>query len=387
MTTKNRSLEHLTLHLLLLEHPGVVRVLLKRFGTPERVLRAPRAALGATDQEWAMLHTLRASADWRGAEAQIARAEQLGVVLLSIDDRRYPPLLREIPDPPLVLFVRGDPLWLHRPAVAVVGSRKASDYGRRVVEELVPALCQAGLSITSGLALGIDAAAHRAALAAGGCTIGVLASGVDLITPSSHHALGESLVRHGALCSEYPLGTSPKAYFYPQRNRIISGLCGGVLVVECRGASGTMWTARHAVDQGRLVFAVPGPVGHLTTEGPHQLIRDGAILATHPDHLLVYLLPGFCPRPSSPRSDVPTRPAVSAGPGAQACAGATPETGQVGEDGAMADPLLSWLAAPRTMHDIVARTGEPVPQTLARLTSLEAAGAIRVTPEGLYQRT
>lgn len=372
-------LEYLVLHLLLLEHPRVVRVLLKRFGTPERILRAPRADLGATDQEWAMLQALRTNADWRGAEAQLARAERLDLAILSIDDRLYPPLLREIPDPPLVLFVRGDPLWLHRPAVAVVGSRKASDYGRRVVEELVPALCHAGLAITSGLALGIDAAAHRAALAAGGCTIGVLASGVDLITPPSHHGLGETLVRHGALCSEYPLGTRPQPFFYPQRNRIISGLCGGVLVVECRGASGTMWTARHAVDQGRLVFAVPGPLGHLTTEGPHQLIRDGAILATHADHLLVYLLPGFCP-PARGEARRTQSPSVSA-----KRAGTAPETGQVARDGAMGDPLLSWLVAPRTMHDIVAHTGEAVSKTLARLTSLEAAGAIRVTPEGLYQ--
>lgn len=272
--------------------PILGRQLLDRFGSLERLLHGAQVELGATDSEWQALQQFRAAIDWAQAQRSLAWCQRLGIHVLTWDSAAYPALLREIPDPPLVLYVRGDLAALTaQPSVAVVGTRKATSYGRSFAERLVRDLGAAGVAIVSGLALGIDAVAHRAALAAQQWTIAVLASGVDDITPHSHYHLGEQIRAHGVLCSEFAPGTPPLPHHFPHRNRLISGLSAGVVVIEAAAASGTMSTARHAADQGRVVCAVPGPAGHVTSVGPHALIRDGAILVESAAQVLEAIQP------------------------------------------------------------------------------------------------
>ncbi len=183
--------------------------------------------------------------------------------------------MRDLPDPPGVLFVRGTLAPSDAMAVAIVGSRHATHYGLTQAERLAGSLARAGLTVVSGLARGIDAAAHRGALAAGGRTIAVLASGVLNIYPPEHNTLAEEITQHGAVMSESPPRAEPLAGMFPQRNRIISGLSLGVLVVEASTRSGALITARHAMEQGRDVFAVPGPITSRMSHGCHRLIRDG----------------------------------------------------------------------------------------------------------------
>lgn len=198
---------------------------------------------------------------------------------LCFDDPLYPRLLREIPKPPPLLFVRGDPACLSLPQLAVVGSRNPTAGGSENAERFARYMAECGFAITSGLALGIDAAAHQGALNAGGKTIAVMGTGIDLIYPSRHRSLGQAIVdAGGALVSEFPLGVSSQAANFPQRNRIISGLSGGTLVVEAAVQSGSLITASYALQHGREVFAIPGSIHNPLARGCHQLIRQGATL-------------------------------------------------------------------------------------------------------------
>ena len=200
----------------------------------------------------------------------------LGVQTLSLDDERYPPLLRLIPDPPPLLYVRGDLSLLREPQIAMVGSRRASPAGLRVADTLARELTTLGLHVCSGLALGIDAAAHRGALAAGGYSVAVMATGIDRIYPARHRTLAGELSQRGCLVTEFPPGTAPLRYNFPRRNRIISGLSLGVVVVEAALPSGSLITASTATAQGREVFALPWSMLHRGGHGCLQLLRDGA---------------------------------------------------------------------------------------------------------------
>lgn len=194
-------------------------------------------------------------------------------------DAEYPHLLLQIKDPPRTLYVRGDLSCLHAPCLAVVGTRKMTPYGKAVLGELIPPLVAAGITIVSGLALGVDGEAHRQTLCAGGRTAAVLGSGVrpQDVTPVSHQQLAEEMLMHGgALVSEYPAGTPSLPYHFPTRNRILSGLCRATLVIEAAIKSGTLITARHALDQGRDVLAVPGDILRESAGGPNLLINEGA---------------------------------------------------------------------------------------------------------------
>jgi DNA processing protein len=202
----------------------------------------------------------------------------------------YPERLRQIPDPPLALAVRGE-LGPDELCVAVVGARRATEYGRRMAEALGRGLAQAGVTVVSGLAAGIDAAAHEGALEAGGRTIAVLGTGVDRVYPSWHRELAARVVRQGALVSEFPCGTAPLAYNFPRRNRLISGLSLATVVVEAAEESGSLITADYAGDQGRLVLAVPGPADAPSHRGPHRLIREGATLVTGVEDVLAAVAP------------------------------------------------------------------------------------------------
>ena len=197
----------------------------------------------------------------------------------SLDDPGIPPELREIPGPPETLWVRGTLPPLSSPRVAIVGTRKATAEGRAVARELARELAERSVVVVSGLALGIDAAAHEGALAGNGVTVAVLGNGVDQIYPPSHGGLARRILeRGGCLCSEYPPGTPALPHHFLARNRIVSGLCRGIVIIEAPARSGTLATARHALEQGREVFVLPGPARHPNFTGSHRLIRDGARL-------------------------------------------------------------------------------------------------------------
>lgn len=225
--------------------------------------------------------------DWHAVEKSLAwaKGEDCHIVTLADDD--YPSLLREISDPPLVLFVRGDKNLLSARQLAMVGARAVSSYGEQNAHYFAAALSRAGFVITSGLARGIDGVSHRGTLAAGGRTIAVAGTGLLQTYPSSHRQLAADIVKSGgALVSEFPLSTGPQSYHFPRRNRIISGMSLGVLVVEAAVKSGSLVTARHAMEQGREVFAIPGPINSMVARGCHALIRQGAKLVEAPDDIL-----------------------------------------------------------------------------------------------------
>ena len=204
--------------------------------------------------------------------------EEPGNSILTLSDADYPKLLLEIPDPPLMLYVKGRKELLSLPSVAIVGSRNATAQGRVDAQEFASSLSASGLTIVSGLALGIDAAAHRGGLQGKGSTIAVVGTGADIVYPSRNRELAHEIAEKGCIISEFPLGTGPLASNFPRRNRVISGLSGGILVVEAAARSGSLITAKTAIDQGRDVFAIPGSIHSPLSRGCHELIRQGAKL-------------------------------------------------------------------------------------------------------------
>ncbi|MCZ7543978.1 MAG: DNA-processing protein DprA [Anaerolineae bacterium] len=232
--------------------------------------------------------------------------QRAGVDVLTWADDAYPASLRNIHDPPPVLYVKGALTETDAWAVAVVGTRKATAYGRQITEQLVDALARSGVTIVSGLAKGIDAVAHRAALNAGGRTVAVLGSGVDVIYPSEHRDLAQAIAGAGALVSDYPLGAQPEAANFPPRNRIISGLALGVLITEAGDRSGALITADYANNQGRDVFAVPGNVISPGSRGTNRLIQDGAKLVMGVEDILTELNLGMVEQQAEVREAIPT---------------------------------------------------------------------------------
>ena len=216
---------------------------------------------------------------FRAADEQCLRAERAGVTIITIASKEYPPYLREIFGPPPVLFVKGDRSVFEGHSVGIVGTRNPTTYGKQVTLKLTSELVEQGLVIASGLALGIDTIAHQTAIDNGGKTIAVLGSGIDRLYPKSNSDLAERVCDHGALVSEFLMGTTPESYNFPRRNRIISGLSAGVVVIEGTEKSGSLITAHYALQQGRDVFAVPGSITSPLSSGTFRLIRDGAIPA------------------------------------------------------------------------------------------------------------
>jgi DNA processing protein len=262
--------------------PGVGNVTFRRlvehFGSPARVLDAPLDQLALVKGVSRAAAVAITTHDYRRAAAHEADAfAKSGARLVTLLDSDYPPLLKEIPDPPPFLYLKGS-LPEAGTAIAVVGSRLASDYGIATTSRLARELAEQGVTIVSGLAQGVDAAAHRGALQVGGRTIGVLGCGVDQIYPPGNRQLFREMAEQGAIVSEFPLGTRPDAPNFPRRNRIISGLSRGVLVVEAAERSGSLITARFALEQGREVFAVPGNITHRASRGTNSLIKQGAKL-------------------------------------------------------------------------------------------------------------
>ena len=272
--------------------PLAMQRLLEHFSSPTKVLAASQEELqyvsGIGQTLAKRITQARTEVD---IDEQLRLAAEHNIAILTPADERYPHLLRELPDPPAVLFLLGEFKEIDGLAVAIVGTRHASRYGLKQAESLAASLARAGFTVVSGMARGIDTAAHRGALAAGGRTIAVLASGVLAPYPPENTKLSEEIAAHGCVVSEAPPTMPPISGMFPQRNRIISGLTLGTIVVEASNRSGALITARHAGEQNRQVFAVPGQIDSPLSAGPHSLIRDGAKLVTSIDDVLEELGP------------------------------------------------------------------------------------------------
>src|SRR5258706_1111684 len=264
----------------------------------------PTKAFAASRTELEQVGDLRAEtieglihfAEWTEVDNEVSRARAAGITLIPFSDARYPARLRAIADPPPLLYVKGEMVERDDKAVAIVGSRSASDYGRRVARDLARGLASMGFTVVSGMARGIDGMAHEAAMNSGGRTLARLGSRVRSAYPAEHEQLYQRISENGAVISELPIGTRPMAFNFPARNRLISGLSLGVVVVEATEKSRSLITASLAVDQGREVFAVPGEVGASRSRGSHRLIRQGAKLVENVDDILEEIAPQLSTR-------------------------------------------------------------------------------------------
>ena len=272
--------------------PRTFSLLIEAFGDPGRVLAAAPSQLRNVEGVGPKLAAAIANASNElDVEAEINRCRENGIGIVSRSHETYPGILNEIPDPPSVLYCRGQLLKQDELAIAIVGTRHASRYGLAQAEQLAAGLARAGYTIVSGLARGIDGAAHRAALAAGGRTLAVLGGGILKMYPAEHQELADQVSQCGSLLSEYPSLFPPKSSSFPRRNRIVTGLSLGVVVVEAGERSGALISARLANEQGREVFAVPGRVDSRNSRGCHRLIRDGAKLVESIDDIIEELGP------------------------------------------------------------------------------------------------
>ena len=256
------------------------RKLLDHFGSPEVVLKSSAATLRQSGllKLAALDFLVQGESVWYAAiDKDLCWLEQEQAAVITLNDERYPPMLKEISDPPLLLYVRGDVDRLSFPQLAMVGSRNPDLQGQETARDFARRLALAGLTITSGMALGVDTEAHRGALSEGN-TIAVVGTGVDRVYPARNRELAHQIAENGAIISEFPIGTEPKPQHFPRRNRIISGLALGTLVVQAAKKSGSLITARLAMEQGREVFAIPGSIHNPLARGNHQLIRQGAKL-------------------------------------------------------------------------------------------------------------
>ncbi len=290
----DENLDELKQWLALLHAPGLggrgMRTLLQQTGEPGLLFSSDSADLKQFGLKEQTIAHLRAS-EWEAVDRDLAWLEQPNNHILTLSDPHYPALLREIPDPPPVLFVHGDPTLLHSPQLAMVGSRNPSPGGRENGLNFARHLAAAGLTISSGLAIGIDGAAHQGALEGDGFTIAVTGTGLDRVYPARQKELAHRIAAQGALVSEFPPGTPPLAANFPRRNRIISGLSAGTLVVEAALKSGSLITARLALEQGREVFAIPGSIHNPLARGCHALIRQGAKLVETAGDIIEELAP------------------------------------------------------------------------------------------------
>lgn len=354
-----RLLQHLRLSLIEGVGPRLYRLLLGRFGSPEDVFSASEDELLTIPGVGRRLaERLRHPPSLDEAKRLVDECSALGIDILWSEHIRYPRMLKEIPDPPVILFVRGELRPEDELAVAIVGTRHASTYGLKMAETLAAGLARAGVTIISGLARGIDAAAHRGALAAGGRTIAVLGSGVQRIYPPEHGALAAEIMDHGALISEAPPNAPPHGGMFPQRNRIISGMSVGVVIVEAGENSGALITARHAVEQDREVFAVPGRADSPNARGCNRLLRDGAKWVESPQDILEGLGPLIRPV-ERPDGTVVRRPVELK---------LSPLEQQV---------LQATRDDPTPIDEVIAVTGLAASQVLATLSVLEMRGVIR----------
>lgn len=352
--------------------PGVgargFAALVERFGSPEAVLAASRNALAGAGLKERSLDGI-AAPDWAGVEADLNWAAQPNCQIVTRAHADYPGLLNDLGDPPPLLFVRGNPEVLGLPQLALVGSRKPTRSGAETAREFSRALANAGLAITSGLALGIDAAAHQGALDAGGITIAVMGTGPDRLYPARNQRLAEAIAERGALVTEYPVGTPVLANNFPRRNRVISGMAVGTLVVEAALRSGSLITARLAMEQGREVFAIPGSIHNPMARGCNALIKQGAKLVETAQDIgdelgaLIGLFDG---------------------------AGMTPESASETTDEGLDGDYLRLLEAigfePTSVDNIIERSQLTPEEVSSMLLLLELQGRVEAIPGGRFSR-
>jgi DNA processing protein len=368
---KHKELSH---WLALLHAPGIGSVtlarLLEQYATPEGVLAA--AATGEL-QRLALIKEnsarFLADPDWSLVENDLAWL-QAGPDrhILTRDSQYYPDLLREIADPPPILFVHGNVDLLNSPQLAIVGSRNPTPLGLEMSRDFAHSLAVSGLTITSGLALGVDAAAHAGALAGGGTTVAVTGTGLDRVYPASHRRLAHQIAAHGVLVSEFPPGTPPRPDHFPRRNRIISGLSLGTLVTEAAPHSGSLITARLAAEQGREVFAIPGSIHNPLARGCHHLLRNGAKLVEEIYDIieeLVQFMPVDVRRDSDSDGSVPR---------------------DHGLDQRQQKVIQNLGFEPTSVDTLIERTGFTADILTTTLLALELAGLVATAPGGFYMR-
>ncbi len=343
--------------------PRSFRRLLERYGSPRRLFEHPELAAELPAELRASLR----SPDWDGVSRDLAWAEAQGNRILLWHHAEYPPLLRQLPDPPMLLFVRGDAGLLGSPQLAIVGSRNPTTGGAETAQAFAHHLAGSGITVTSGMALGIDGAAHRGALAAGGHTIAVAGTGLDRVYPARHRQLAHQISEHGALVSEFPPGTPALPEHFPRRNRVISGLSLGTLVVEAALRSGSLITARLAAEQSREVFAIPGSIHNPLARGCHALIRQGAKLVETAADVLEELLPQL-------HLALEERPAPAE------------TTGTRSGDAARREVLDCLGYDPVSVDLLVERTGLTPEGVSSILLELELEGQVTSAAGGLYTR-
>ncbi len=335
--------------------PETARRLFEHFTDAKSVFDAPVGLLKPIVGE-AVATEIARGVNEAEHQAALAWLNEPGNHFLPVTDPAYPEALRNLPDPPAWLYIKGDPAWLGRPMIAIVGSRNATPQGRRDALAFAQTLAEAGLVVVSGLAEGIDTAAHEGGLAGGG-SIAVVGTGLDRVYPAKNRALAHRLAEQGAIVSEFALGTAPKPGHFPRRNRIISGLSLGVLVIEAAPDSGSLITARLAAEQGREVFALPGSIHSPLSKGCHALIKQGAKLVESAADILEELRFQWAP----PYVDTPK----------------PPET----------DALLGLMGPePMGLDALVTVSGLTVDTVSAMLLAHELDGKVAALPGGLYQR-
>lgn len=332
------------------------RKLLRAFGSPEAVLATPLSVLKQYVKP-AIATALSHGVDEASFAPTLLWLQQAGNHIVTLADADYPRSLLNIPDPPLLLYVKGQLALLNQSVLAVVGSRNATPQGKQNAEAFSQSLSESGLCVVSGMAQGIDAAAHRGALRGRGGSIAVVGTGLDRVYPASHRELAHQLAEQGVLISEFPLGTPPLPANFPRRNRIISGLSLGCLVVEASLQSGSLITARLAMEQGREVFAIPGSIHAPQSKGCHALIKQGAKLTESAQDILEELEVVFQPRIALPMTALP------------------------------ASDFLSDLGFdPVDLDTLSQRSGLTISELSAMLLTLELEGRVQLLPGNLYQR-
>lgn len=338
-----------------------------RFADPAAVFRASAAELAEIEGlHRELIHSIANFNDWAEIDKEIQRARAAGIKMIPFSDAAYPASLRAIADPPPLLYVKGELHDNDSRAIAIVGSRSASDYGRRIARDLARGLASFGFTVVSGMARGIDGMAHESALQAGGRTLAVLGSGVDRAYPPEHEMLYRRISENGAVISELPMGARPVAFNFPARNRLISGLSLGVVVVEATEKSGSLITASLAAEQGREVFAVPGEAGASRSRGSHRLIRQGAKLVETVEDIIEEVAPQLSRRN---------------GDAAPASARSLPEN-----SGPAARQIFALLKETSLQVDqVIEQSGLPAPQVLQVLLDLELQGFVCQTPGKIYR--
>lgn len=360
--------------------PGRLGTLLRRFGSAERVLGASAEEVAALPGFGGELAGRVAAASGREGgertERAIAALRKADAVAITPDDLAYPDAFRTLPDPPYLLFAAGRLELLGEPGVGVVGTREPTPYGRRAAADLAGALAAAGYVVVSGMARGIDAAAHAAALSAGGTTVGVLGAGIEVVYPRENARLFREVRERGVLITEFPPGEEPRSGNFPRRNRLIAALSEGVLVVEMALKSGAQHTVSYALEQGKEVFAVPGPIGAPMSAGTNQLLKEGARLVTSPEDVLEELR-------GVGRTARPARAAAGAVPEEEASAEPRPPAELSPEE---ARVLSALDGGEHHVDEIAAATGYAPSTVLAALLGLELQGLAEALPGKRFRR-